>query len=372
MALQEEEQTHQYLQAPPPFLNELLYCEEEEQMGVDEGNNGFWESGRREKDTLFPWDEDSEGLLDSMLSKQTETHPCYRGLVSDGPLMAIRRQAVEWILRVHTHYGFSSLTAVVAVNYFDRFLLSSMFQRDKPWLGQLVAVACLSLATKVEETHFPVQLLLQLQQVGGSVYVFEPKTIGRMELLVLSTLNWRMNPVSPLAFVDHIIRRLPYRLGATSNWEFFSRCECLILSVLADVRLLTYLPSVLASAAMLCIAKEVEPSDVDAMKDLLTCFLNINEEALDQCYELLDESSDNLFSLKNFHKRKLSIPSSPTGIFNATFSCESSNESWVMDSSFPSLQGPHLKRSRIRDQDQYQPPGLPLPSFRLFLQGFSQ
>ncbi|KAK4766795.1 hypothetical protein SAY87_008437 [Trapa incisa] len=368
MALQEEERTYHHLQVPSLFINELLFCEEEPQVSAEEEYNGFEEGGRSEKGTIFPWDEDSEALLDSMLSKQTETHPCYRELISDRPLMAIRRQAVEWILSVHSHYGFSALTAVLAVNCFDRFLLSPMFQRDKPWLGQLVAVACLSLAIKVEETHFPVQLLLQLQ-VGGSVYVFEPKTIGRMELLVLSTLNWRMNPVSPLAFVAHIIRKLPCSLGATSNWEFFSRCECLILSVLADVRLLSYLPSMLASAAMLCVVKEMEPSDVDALKDSLTCFLNINEDALDQCYELLGESSGNC-SLQNRHKRKLSIPGSPTGVFNASFSCESSNESWAVDSSVSALQGPHLKRSRM--PDHHQQAGLPLPSCRLFLQGISQ
>lgn len=128
-----------------------------------------------------------------------------------------------------------------------------------------------------------------------------------MELLVLSTLNWRMNPVTPLAFVDQIVRKLPFQLEVTSNWEFFWRCEQQILSVLAgnhswrapplsylqhylqvsanqsrlasiaDVRLLGYLPSTLASAAMLCIVKEVEPFDSEALKDLLTCFLQINK-----------------------------------------------------------------------------------------------
>lgn len=164
MALQEEEQTHHHLQAPLLFLNDLLFCEEDQQVGEDEEDNGFWgEEWGSGKGPLYPWDEDSEALLDSMLSKQTETYPCYDDIISDGPLMAVRKQAVEWILRVHSHYGFSALTAVVAVNYFDRFLLSPRFQRDKPWLGQLVAVACLSLAAKVEETHVPVQLFLQLQ-----------------------------------------------------------------------------------------------------------------------------------------------------------------------------------------------------------------
>jgi len=80
-----------------------------------------------------------------------------------------RREAVEWMLKVNAHYGFSALTATLAVTYLDRFLLSFHFQREKPWMIQLVAVTCISLAAKVEETQVP--LLLDLQ-VGSSSQSF--------------------------------------------------------------------------------------------------------------------------------------------------------------------------------------------------------
>lgn len=62
-------------------------------------------------------------------------------------------------------------------------------------------------------------------------YVFEAKTIQRMELLVLSTLQWKMHPVTPLSFLDHIIRRLG--LKTHLHWEFLWRCERLLLSVVS-------------------------------------------------------------------------------------------------------------------------------------------
>ena len=123
----------------------------------------------------------------------------------DGALAVARLQAVEWMMKVNAHYGFSVVTAFLAINYLDRLLSSLHFQRDKPWMIQLAAVTCLSLAAKVEETQVP--LLLNLQ-VEDNEYVFEAKTIQRMELLVLSTLQWTMNPVTPLSFIDLIIRRL--------------------------------------------------------------------------------------------------------------------------------------------------------------------
>lgn len=61
--------------------------------------------------------------------------------------------------------------------------------------------------------------------------MFEAKAIQRMELLVLSTLQWKMNPVTPISFFDHIIRRLG--LKTHLHWEFLERCGRLLLSVIA-------------------------------------------------------------------------------------------------------------------------------------------
>jgi cyclin D3 len=68
-------------------------------------------------------------------------------------------------------------------------------------------------------------------QVDLSRYVFEAKTIKRMEILVLSTLQWKMNPVTPLSFLDYITRRLG--LKDHLCWEFLRRCEHILLSVLS-------------------------------------------------------------------------------------------------------------------------------------------
>ena len=125
------------------------------------------------------------------------------------------------MMKVNAHYGFSVVTAFLAINYLDRLLSSLHFQRDKPWMIQLAAVTCLSLAAKVEETQVP--LLLNLQ-VEDNEYVFEAKTIQRMELLVLSTLQWTMNPVTPLSFIDLIIRR--FGLKTHRHWELLHLCKC--------------------------------------------------------------------------------------------------------------------------------------------------
>jgi hypothetical protein len=111
--------------------------------------------------------DDKQCGLQILLSKEKETHTklstCF--LKADMSLIAsARKEAIQWILAVNSYHDFSALTAVLSVNYLDRFLLSLLSRRDmpmKPWMVQLTAVACLSLAAKVEETYVP--LLIDLQ-----------------------------------------------------------------------------------------------------------------------------------------------------------------------------------------------------------------
>ncbi|XP_056857180.1 cyclin-D3-3-like, partial [Raphanus sativus] len=180
MALEEEEETQN-----APFC--MLFCEEESSSVFEEDERSVVKSpsfhlGFLDHDMLS---RDDDELL-ALISKEEDFKPCLSDKTSTDEFLSLcRENALGWIFRVKSYYGFSSLTALLAVSYFDRFVTSRKFQTDKPWMSQLTAVACLSLAAKVEEIRVP--LLLDLQ-VGEARYVFEAKTIQRMELLILSTL----------------------------------------------------------------------------------------------------------------------------------------------------------------------------------------
>lgn len=146
-------------------------------------------------------------------------------------LFSARTEAVNWLLMASRQLRFNAHTTILAVDYFDRFFSSEgrKVEESQPWLSQLCSVACLSLAAKLEETHVP--LLLDLQ-VGKTRFAFDAKTIQRMELVVLSTLGWRMNPVTPLSFVDHIGRRL-VAANEPRHWDEFQRaCHSTLLSLI--------------------------------------------------------------------------------------------------------------------------------------------
>ncbi|CAI0389097.1 unnamed protein product [Linum tenue] len=290
---------------------------------------------------LFSWEDDE---LSALFSKEEE-NPLYRELESSPFLARARQEAVDWILSVNSHYSFANLTAVLALNYLDRFLVTFHLQADKPWMTQLAAVACLSVAAKVEETRVP--LLIDLQ-VGESRYLFEPKTIQRMEIMVLSALKWRMNPVTPLSFLDYMARRLG--LKDYLCFQFVSRCERLIVSLISDSRSLCYAPSVVATAAMLHVINGVEEPSVGAeyQRQLLD-ILGIQEEQINGCGHLIMELVSSGSQWKK--RRKLdSIPGSPNGVMDLSFSSDQSDDS-ASSSVSSSPEPPHrAKKSRVAEQ----------------------
>ncbi|XP_020234176.1 cyclin-D3-1 [Cajanus cajan] len=282
--------------------------------------------------------------LQSLLAK--EHHNELSNCLQNKPTLALSRgEAVDWVLRVSAHYSFSTLTAVLAVNYLDRFLFGFTFQNDKPWLTQLAAVACLSLAAKVEETHVPLHLDLQVDE---SRYLFEAKTVKRMEILVLSTLGWKMNPVTPLSFLDYITRKLG--LKGYLCQDFLRRCETVFLSVFTDSRFMSYLPSVLATATVMRVVNTVEPHLGVEYQDQLLGILGIDKEKVKECYKVMLEvvwGYDEEGKRWKVNKRKFeSVPCSPNGVMDESFSCDSSDESWELGGSVPI---PSSKKTKTQD-----------------------
>lgn len=81
-----------------------------------------------------------------------------------------------------------------------------------PWAARLLAVACVSLAAKMEEYRAPALSEFRAG-VGDDGYEFSCVCIRRMELLVLSTLDWRMAAVTPFDYLPCLSSRLRLHVG---------------------------------------------------------------------------------------------------------------------------------------------------------------
>ncbi|XP_010521055.1 PREDICTED: cyclin-D4-1-like [Tarenaya hassleriana] len=279
---------------------------------------------------------ESEEVLCSLISKEPEHLPKddYSERLRNGDLDLVgRAEAIDWICKVHTHFGFGPLCAYLSINYMDRFLSSYELPKGKAWMMQLLAVACLSLAAKMEETEVPLSLDLQ---VGESKFVFEARTIQRMELLVLGTLQWRMQAVTPFSFLDYFHSKIDVD-PSLQRFTIFRSIQ-LISSAFRGIHFLEFKPSEIAAAAVISSAEEIHVA-LDREKALSDLSPYVSKERLLKCKELIQGQGLTGFSSLQF------APKSPNGVLEASCLSFRSDESSSLVGSRSS--SPVIKRRRL-------------------------
>ncbi|KAJ6834232.1 cyclin-D3-3-like [Iris pallida] len=298
----------------------------------------------------------SDDLIASLVSGEQKSFP---SLDRTYLRTSARREAVSWVARTCSRHGFGAPTALLAADYLDRCFLSSpclLLQEDKPWMKQLSAVACLSLAAKVEETYVPFLVDLQLgpspsppeQETEVSGFLFESKTIKRMELLVLSTLGWKMNPATAHSFLQCIVSKLR---SCDDPLQILRVSEAILVSVVDDWRWVSFPPSVWAAAALL----QTNAGAFDELHQLMEV-LEISKERVEECHgvivEIMGSGVANNSKRKSYHCCD-EPPPSPKGVISTCFSYESSSsmDSWPMwpssVSSSPEPAPPPAKRAHF-------------------------
>ncbi|CAM8879813.1 unnamed protein product [Rhodiola kirilowii] len=249
-----------------------------------------------------------------------------------------REESVAWILKVHNYYGFQPLTAYLAVNYLDRFLYSRRLPETTGWPMQLLSVACLSLAAKMEESLVPT---LHQLQVKGAKFIFEAKTIRRMELLVLSVLDWKLRSITPFDFVEYFAEKL----DSSGVYKVFlvSRATEIILSNIREISFVEYLPSCIAAAGVLCAGNEFPISSFINPELVETWCDGLNKESINGCYQLLQESG---LVVKSERKRALrAVPHLRVTTTTSRASLRPCDDS--SSSSSSSSSSPFFKRRRL-------------------------
>ncbi|XP_019438516.1 PREDICTED: cyclin-D2-1-like isoform X3 [Lupinus angustifolius] len=159
-------------------------------------------------------------------------------------------------------------------------------EMGRDWAMQLLAVACLSLAAKIDECDVPMIVDLQF---GESKFVFEAKAIQRMELLVLSTLNWRMQSITPFSFIDLFL----YKINDDQSQLRSSILQStqLILSTARGIDFLEFKPSEIAAAVAISVVGETKT--IDARKAIFVLIPQAEEERVLKCVKMVHELSLN-------------------------------------------------------------------------------
>lgn len=185
-----------------------------------------------------------------------------KGDVTEGDRIKI----LEWAFQVVDHFGFDREVVSIMVNYLDR-MSSIAFTKTKAPLKSdeymLVGLASLYLAMKVHgeadaQEHWaphklPIKSFVALCRGRYSV-----EAIEAMELEIITTLDWHVNPPSMLRFIATLLRFFPdswgyERLDASIANSIFEMAKYLTeVSVHRSNFSFQFKASEIAYAAILC------------------------------------------------------------------------------------------------------------------------
>ncbi|KAL7231671.1 hypothetical protein ACSBR2_009830 [Camellia fascicularis] len=193
-----------------------------------------------------------------------------------------RLSAIKWILNARASFGFRFSTAILSLTYFDRFLSRRSIDIGKYWAIRLLSVACLSLAAKMEELKVP-----SLSQYHIDGYSFESNVILRMELLVLNTLEWKLDSITPFAYLHYFITKF----CDSKPKELVSGVTELILAISKEIKLMDIRPSVIALAAVLAASDDqLTRTTMDSkMSGVIPSWGSLEKEDMYSCYNQMKE-----------------------------------------------------------------------------------
>ncbi|GER54382.1 cyclin d [Striga asiatica] len=223
---------------------ESLLCNEVLQMSPNNSKPYAQENDEHDaKNRVFRTKEDCEEAFGMFLVKEIMYLPerGYSELVgSSDTIRNARFKSVNWLIKAHKRMNLWDATVFLAVNYLDRFISIARCRDWKSWMFDLLSVACISIASKFNET---ICHSLHNFQVDFVDACFAPTLIQRTELTVLKTLAWRINSITPFSYV-HIL--------AQSVDDLTKRATELLLCVILDPEFLEFKQCVVAMSAVRC------------------------------------------------------------------------------------------------------------------------
>ncbi|GMY14525.1 putative cyclin-D7-1 [Fagus crenata] len=263
--------------------------------------------------SFYTTKEDCEQALAMFLGKEISYMPQsnYVENLRLNNLTFARFRATQWLFRSRSRLNLSFGTAFHAASYLDRFISMNQCNGWEYWMVELLSIACLSVASKFNETCIPSLHEIQMEDLEHS---FQSSTIQQMELTLLEAIGWRLSSTTAYSYVELLMwstdSMKPY-----PHEEFITRVTELLLGAISDSRLLEFRPSVIAVSALWCILDDLLPSTSDPYLASVTRFFDQSQkDDLLSCHMIME--AQQVGSLQNLiaNGHYYDCPSSPTTV----------------------------------------------------------
>ncbi|XP_057488226.1 putative cyclin-D6-1 [Actinidia eriantha] len=228
--------------------------------------------------------------------------------------ISVRSEALSLISRFSCH--FDPFLPYLAVNYLDRFLSNQGIPLAKPWVVKLLAISCVSLALKMRETKCSVS---DIQEQNNGGFIFDTRTIQRMEVLILGTLQWRMRSITPFSFIDFFISLFTFKDPPLIQ-ALKARASEIIFKAQNDVNLLEFRPSIIAASASLSASHELFPLQFPCFRKSISSCSYVNEDELFRCCKVIQETA-----MDGYESVLEAVSSSNTPVHVLDLDCPSSS-----------------------------------------------
>lgn len=251
--------------------------------------------------------EEVEGLMRQRENLHREYKPAAKWL-------QFRRVLVDWMCEAGDEFNLKLSTMHVSVMLLDRILHNTSVTRNKL---QLVAIACILIAAKYEETEEAVPSLSDMNRYAQ--WAYDQDQIYHMEIMVLNKLNWCLGTYTPLHFAGYymskgvlfhpdtmqgrpLVKKVP---GYLKRYVEFFADLCL-----QDYSFQKYSPSLMAAAIVMASRKALSIGPI--WRPELSALCKYEEEEVRPCFAAIWECYRSSFPAAQGTEDEYTI--SPTSI----------------------------------------------------------
>ncbi|XP_021289916.1 putative cyclin-D7-1 [Herrania umbratica] len=267
-------------------------------------------------DSFYTTKEDSEQAFVVCLEKEFSymPEPGYLDHLQSNNLVFARFRAVQWLIKTCTRLNLSVGTVFNSTNYLDRFLSVVQCHGWEHWMVELLSVACLSIASKFNETSLPSLDELQMEDLDHS---FQSSTIQQMELKLLQALKWRLGSTTVYSYIELITSNI-ICLKCNLQKELINQVTKTLLRAELDIRLLRYPPSVVAISALWCSLEKLFPLSYNVyLTNIMRLMNQDHEDDIIKCRRIMKAwLVDPFYSLKASDEQSYYYPSSPVTVLS--------------------------------------------------------
>ena len=142
-----------------------------------------------------------------------------------------------WLIEVHSNFNLHTNTLYLAYHIIDQFLLHTQCELEQ---FQLLGITALYIACKYEEVYFP-----RINEfIYSTAHTYTKQQMLQFEIKILQTLNFDINYVSPLCFVELFNQQLQL------DKKCILTCQYVIEASYIDCKMLKYNAVVIAVCAV--------------------------------------------------------------------------------------------------------------------------